>query len=326
MFRIDRNLTADDLDKALRRDVAEGLTAVPKRLPPKWFYDERGSALFEDITGLPEYYPTRAERAILEERSDEIARAAGTGALIELGSGSGVKTRLLLDAMRRHGTLARFVPVDVSGDFLAASARKVADDYPGLDVHAVVGDFEHHLGLLPVREDAGPRTLAVLGSTIGNQEPGPRAAFLGDIRSVLRPGDTFLLGADLVKDPGRLVAAYDDERGVTAEFDRNVLNVINRELGADFDTAEFEHVARWNEKEEWIEMRLRSRVDQRVRVDALDLEVGFDAGEEMRTEISAKFRREGLERELAAAGFDPAHWWTDPDGDFSLSLSTARAS
>ncbi|CAL9415952.1 Histidine N-alpha-methyltransferase [Nocardiopsis dassonvillei] len=324
MFRIDRNLTADDLDKALRRDVAEGLSSVPKQLPPKWFYDERGSALFEDITELPEYYPTRAERAILEERSDEIADAADAEALVELGSGSGVKTRLLLDAMRRHGTLVRFVPVDVSGDFLAASARRVSDDYPGLDVHAVVGDFEHHLGLLPVREDGGRQTIAVLGSTIGNQEPAPREVFLRDIRAVLRPGDTFLLGADLVKDPERLVAAYDDAQGVTAEFDRNVLNVINRELGADFDPSEFEHVARWNAEEEWIEMRLRSRVDQHVHVAALDLDVDFAAGEELRTEISAKFRREGLERELDAAGFEPTHWWTDPDGDFSLSLSTAR--
>lgn len=324
MFRIDRNLTADDLDKALRKDVAEGLSSVPKQLPPKWFYDERGSALFEDITELPEYYPTRAERAILEERSDEIADAADAEALIELGSGSGVKTRLLLDAMRRHGTLARFVPVDVSGEFLAASARRVADDYPALDVHAVVGDFEHHLGLLPVREDGGRQTVAVLGSTIGNQEPAPRAEFLRDIRAVLRPGDTFLLGADLVKDPDRLVAAYDDEQGVTAEFDRNVLSVINRELGADFDPTEYEHVARWNEKEEWIEMRLRSRVDQHVRVAALDLDVDFAAGEELRTEISAKFRREGLERELEEAGFELTHWWTDPDGDFSLSLSAAK--
>ncbi|MFL1426623.1 MULTISPECIES: L-histidine N(alpha)-methyltransferase [unclassified Nocardiopsis] len=324
MFRIDRNLTADDLDKALRKDVAEGLSSVPKQLPPKWFYDERGSALFEDITELPEYYPTRAERAILEERSDEIADAADAEALIELGSGSGVKTRLLLNAMRRHGTLARFVPVDVSGEFLAASARRVADDYPDLDVHAVVGDFEHHLGLLPVREDGGRQTVAVLGSTIGNQEPAPRAGFLRDIRAVLRPGDTFLLGADLVKDPGRLVAAYDDDQGVTAEFDRNVLSVINRELGADFDPTEYEHVARWNEKEEWIEMRLRSRVDQHVRVAALDLDVDFAAGEEMRTEISAKFRKEGLERELEEAGFELTHWWTDPDGDFSLSLSAAK--
>lgn len=324
MFRIDRNLTADDLDKALRTDVAEGLTARPKQLPPKWFYDERGSSLFEEITALPEYYPTRAERAILELRADEIADAAGAEALIELGSGSGVKTRLLLDAMRRQGRLTRFVPVDVSGDFLAFSARRVADDHPGLDVHAVVGDFEEHLGLLPVGGEGGRQLLAVLGSTIGNQEPGPRAAFLRDVRGVLNPGDSLLLGADLVKDPARLVAAYDDAHGVTAAFNRNVLAVINHRLGADFDPGAFDHVARWNAEREWIEMRLRSRADQRVRVADLDLEVEFAPGEEMRTEVSAKFRREGLTAELEAAGFALTHWWTDPAGDFALTLAAVR--
>ncbi|KOX24144.1 L-histidine N(alpha)-methyltransferase [Nocardiopsis sp. NRRL B-16309] len=324
MFRIDRNLTADDLDKALRSDVAAGLTARPKQLPPKWFYDERGSALFEEITALPEYYPTRAERAILELRADEIADAADAEALIELGSGSGIKTRLLLDAMRHHGRLTRFVPVDVSGDFLAASAAQLADDYPRVDVHAVVGDFEEHLGLLPVSENGGRQLLAVLGSTIGNQEPGPRAAFLRDIRAALATGDSLLLGADLVKDPDRLVAAYDDAQGVTAAFNRNVLNVINQRLGADFDPAAFDHVARWDAGREWIEMRLRARSDQHVRVADLDLDVDFAAGEEMRTEISAKFRREGLSAELGAAGFELSHWWTDPAGDFALTLATAR--
>ncbi|WP_017587565.1 L-histidine N(alpha)-methyltransferase [Nocardiopsis ganjiahuensis] len=323
MFRIDRNLTAGDLDKALRADVAEGLTARPKQLPPKWFYDERGSGLFEDITRLPEYYPTRAERSILELRADEIAEAAGAAALIELGSGAGVKTRLLLDAMRRQGDLARFVPVDVSGEFLDSSARPVADDYPGLDVHAVVGDFEHHLGLLPVSE-SGCQLLAVLGSTIGNQEPGPRAAFLRDIHGVLHPGDSLLLGADLVKDPDRLVAAYDDAQGVTAAFNRNVLSVINQQLGGDFDPTAFQHLAVWNAECEWIEMRLRARSAQHVRVADLDLEVDFAEGEEMRTEISAKFRREGLAAELDTAGFDLTHWWTDDAGDFALTLATAR--
>ncbi|MBR8740654.1 L-histidine N(alpha)-methyltransferase [Nocardiopsis sp. MG754419] len=324
MFRIDRNLTADELHKSLRADVAEGLTARPKRLPPKWFYDEHGSSLFEEITGLPEYYPTRTERAILEERSDEIARAADAVALIELGSGSGVKTRLLLDALGRHGTLKRFVPVDVSGDFLAASARRVADDHPGLDVHAVVGDFEHHLGLLPVNEHDGREMLAVLGSTIGNQAPAARGVFLRAVHAALDPGDTLLLGADLVKDPERLVAAYDDAQGVTAAFDRNVLTVINQRLGGDFDPGAFDHVAVWDPEREWIEMRLRARSHQRVRVADLDLEVDFAAGEEMRTEISAKFRRDGLTAELDAAGFTLTHWWTDPAGDFALSLSTVR--
>lgn len=323
MFRIDRHLTTDDLDKALRSDVAEGLTAVPKRLPPKWFYDERGSALFEDITALPEYYPTRAERAILERHSQEIAEAADAVALVELGSGSGVKTRLLLDAMLGHGRLKRFVPVDVSGAFLASSAQRVAQDYPGLDVHAVVGDFEHHLGLLPVNEHEGPQMLAVLGSTIGNQEPDERAGFLRDVHATLDFGDSFLLGVDLVKDPARLVAAYDDAQGVTAEFNRNVLSVINHRLGGDFDPEGFDHVSRWDAEQEWIEMRLRSRTHQHVRVADLDLEVEFFPGEDMRTEISAKFRREGLTKELDTAGFTLTHWWTDPAGDFALCLSTA---
>ncbi|GAB3747124.1 L-histidine N(alpha)-methyltransferase [Nocardiopsis nanhaiensis] len=324
MFRIDRILTADDLDKALRADIAEGLTSNPKELPPKWFYDERGSQLFEDITGLPEYYPTRAERAILERHSAEIAAAADAVALIELGSGAGVKTRLLLDAMRGHGRLRRFVPVDVSGDFLDSSARPVADDYPGLDVHAVVGDFEHHLGLLPVSEHDGRQLLAVLGSTIGNQAPGPRAAFLRDIRAVLFPGDSLLLGADLVKDPERLVNAYDDAQGVTAAFNRNVLSVINNGLGGDFDPDAFDHLSRWNAEDEWIEMRLRARSAQHVRVADLGLEVDFAEGEEMRTEISAKFRREGLSAELDSAGFTTTRWWTDPAGDFALTLAEAR--
>lgn len=324
MLRIDRNLTAHDLDKTLRRDVAEGLTSRPKQLPPKWFYDAHGSALFEEITRLPEYYPTRAEREILARHVDEIAVAADASALIELGSGSGLKTRLLLDALSRHRGLTRFVPVDVSGDFLAESAAALAESYPRTDVHAVVGDFEEHLGFLPVSESGGRQLLAVLGSTIGNQVPDRRAVFLREVHGVLDTGDRLLLGADLVKDPDRLVAAYDDAQGITAAFDRNVLTVINRELGADFDTDAFDHVARWNAEQEWIEMRLRSRRDQTVRVADLDLAVDFAEGEEMLTEISAKFRREGLSEELGTAGFTPEHWWTDPEGDFTLVLATVR--
>lgn len=324
MFRLDRNLTADDLDKALRRDVAQGLAHRPRELPPKWFYDAHGSALFEDITRLPEYYPTRAERTILERYADAIADAADAETLIELGSGSGVKTRLLLDAMRRHGSLAGFVPVDVSGDFLTASAHRLSADYPGLDVHAVVGDFEEHLGLLPVSENGGRRLLAVLGSTIGNQEPERRAAFLRDLRAVLDAGDSLLIGADLVKDSARLLAAYDDAQGTTAAFNRNVLTVINRELRADFDPQAFDHVAHWDAEQEWIEMRLRARSAQRVRVLDLDLDIEFAEGEEVRTEISAKFRRSGLYAELDTAGFTLGHWWTDPEGDFALALASVR--
>ncbi|MFW5419661.1 L-histidine N(alpha)-methyltransferase [Nocardiopsis sp. CNT-189] len=318
MLRTDRHLTDDDLAKALRHDVAEGLTATPKELPPKWFYDERGSVLFEEITRLPEYYPTRAERAILRARAADIARATGADTLVELGAGSGEKTRLLLDALHEANGLAGFVPVDVSGDFLEEAAARIAAEHPGADVHAVVADFERHLDLLPA---GGRRVVAMLGSTIGNQPPERRAGFLAGLRGVLGGGESLLLGADLVKDPARLVAAYDDARGVTAEFNRNVLRVIGRELEADFDPALFEHVALWDPEREWIEMRLRSRTAQRVRVKALDLEVDFAEGEEMRTEISAKFREEGLRSELARAGLALTHWWTDPDGDFALLLA-----
>ncbi|WP_017594548.1 L-histidine N(alpha)-methyltransferase [Nocardiopsis potens] len=318
MLRTDRHLTDDDLAKALRHDVAEGLTASPKELPPKWFYDERGSVLFEEITRLPEYYPTRAERAILRARAADIARATGADTMVELGAGSGEKTRLLLDALHEANGLAGFVPVDVSGDFLEEAAARIAAEYPGADVHAVVADFERHLDLLPA---GGRRVVAMLGSTIGNQPPDRRVGFLAGLRGVLGDGESLLLGADLVKDPARLVAAYDDARGVTAEFNRNVLRVIGRELEADFDPARFEHVALWDPEQEWIEMRLRSRTAQRVRVKALDLEVDFAEGEEMRTEISAKFREEGLRTELARAGLALTHWWTDPDGDFALLLA-----
>jgi L-histidine N-alpha-methyltransferase len=320
MLRIDIHLTDDDLAKALRRDVAEGLTAHPKALPPKWFYDERGSGLFERITRLPEYYPTRAERAILDRHAPDIARATGADTLVELGAGSGEKTRLLLDALRAAGTLRRYVPVDVSGDFLAGAAAGIADAYPGLAVHAVVADFERHLHLLPA---GGRRTVAVLGSTIGNLTPRERAGFLRDVHGTLAGGDTLLLGVDLVKDPRRLVAAYDDAAGVTAEFNRNVLRVVARELDAVVDPDAFDHVALWDPAAEWIEMRLRSRRAARVRVGALGLTADFAAGEELRTEISAKFRREGIAAELRAAGFTPAEGWTDPAGDFAVLVAAA---
>ncbi|HEY7486944.1 MAG TPA: L-histidine N(alpha)-methyltransferase [Streptosporangiaceae bacterium] len=309
-------LTPDDLDKALRQDVTEGLTAVPKTLPPKWFYDERGSTLFEDITRLPEYYPTRRERAILAARAAEIAAATGAEALVELGAGSGEKTRLLLDALTP--TLHTYVPVDVSGDFLAAASAQIAADFPELAVRGVVADYERHLHLLPT---GGRRLIAFLGGTIGNMAPETRIGFLGAVRASMGDDDALLLGADLVKDEGRLVAAYDDAQGVTAEFNRNVLHVINRELGADFVPEAYEHLALWDPAEEWIEMRLRATGAQTVTVGQLDLTVEFAAGEELRTEISAKFRPDRLEAELAAAGLALDGWWTDPAGDFSLSLA-----
>jgi L-histidine N-alpha-methyltransferase len=313
---VDRYLTADDLAKTLRRDVHDGLTATPKSLPPKWFYDERGSALFEEITRLEEYYPTRREREILTARAPAIAAATGAETLLELGAGSGEKTRLLLAAL--DGTLRSYVPVDVSGDFLAEAAGQIAADHPGLAVRPVVADYEQHLHLLP---GGRRRLIAFLGGTIGNMPPGARVGFLGGLRAGMADGDALLLGADLVKDERRLVRAYDDAAGVTAEFNRNVLHVVNRELDADFDPAAFEHVALWDAEREWIEMRLRSARDQDVRIGGLDLAVSFAAGEEMRTEISAKFRRERLEDELRAAGLALAEFWTDPAGDFSLSLA-----
>ena len=320
MVRIDRYLTPADLAASLREDVRAGLTASPKVLPPKYFYDGRGSALFEDITRLPDYYPTRAERSILAARADDVADLTKARTLVELGSGSSEKTHLLLRALRGVGSLETYVPVDVSVDAVEGALPDLVEAYPGLLVHGVVADFERHLHRLPTD---GPRLVAFLGGTIGNFEPAQRARFLSAVGATLRPGDAFLLGTDLVKDPARLVRAYDDPTGVTAAFDLNVLHVVNRELGADFDVTAFDHVAVWDPASEWIEMRLRSRVTQTVRVPGLDLVVDFAAGEELRTEISAKFRRPGVEAELEAAGLRPTRWWTDDDGDFALSLALA---
>ena len=319
MTTMEHLLPPDYRARTLRADALAGLTAAPRSLPPKWFYDAQGSALFEKITGLPEYYPTRAERSILRATAPEIAELSGAAVLVELGSGSSEKTRLLLSALRAGGTLRGYVPVDVSESALALAAGALSAEYPGLAIHAVVSDFEASLGL-PADGD-GPRLVAFLGSTIGNMVPAERAAFLARVRSRLRPGDAFLLGTDLVKDPAVLVAAYDDSAGVTAAFNKNVLAVLNAELGADFDLDAFEHVARWDSDNEWIEMRLRSVPAQQARVRDLGLVVRFAAGEEMRTEVSAKFRRAGVEAELAAAGLATRAWWTDAQGQFGLSLS-----
>ncbi|MGC0211683.1 L-histidine N(alpha)-methyltransferase [Streptomyces levis] len=317
-FRLTRTLPQDAASAALRADVLTGLTSTPKWLPPKWFYDERGSELFEEITALPEYYPTRAEREILVARAGEIAEATGARTLVELGSGSSEKTRFLLDALTG---LRGYVPVDVSQSALTGAGRALAAERPGLDVHALIADFTAGLTL---PDTPGPRLVAFLGGTIGNLLPDERAVFLTAVRSLLSPGDTLLLGTDLVKDEQDLVRAYDDTAGVTAAFNKNVLSVVNRELDADFAPAAFEHVALWNAEREWIEMRLRSRTAQTVKIRALDLAVGFAAGEELRTEISAKFRQEGIRAELAAGGLDLTHWWTDEGTRFALSLSVVR--
>ncbi|MER6529294.1 L-histidine N(alpha)-methyltransferase [Streptomyces sp. NPDC001508] len=317
-LHITRTLPEDATDAALRADVRRGLTATPKTLPPKWFYDARGSELFEQITELPEYYPTRAEREILLARADEIAAATRARTLVELGSGSSDKTRHLIDALT---ALRVYVPVDVSESALVGAGRALIEERPGLTVHALIADFTAGLAL---PRTPGPRLLAFLGGTIGNLLPAERAVFLASVRRLLSPGDALLLGTDLVKDERTLVRAYDDAAGVTAAFDKNVLAVVNRELGADFDPDAFDHVALWDAENEWIEMRLRARTAQTVKVPALDLAVDFTAGEELRTEVSAKFREAGVTAELAAAGLGLTHWWTDTEGRFALSLSMAR--
>lgn len=310
--------TASDLAQTLRRDVLHGLAQSPKTLPPKWFYDAKGSDLFDQITKLPEYYPTRTEASILRDRAADIAAASGADTLVELGSGTSEKTRLLLDAMRDSGALKRFIPFDVDPSVLRDAAGALHAEYPDIEIEVVCGDFEQDLGTVP---KVGRRMVVFLGSTIGNLTPKPRAKFLAALADSMQPGDSLLLGTDLVKDVGRLVRAYDDSAGVTAAFNRNVLTVVNRELAADFDLDAFDHVARWNPEQERIEMWLRSTADQRVRIAQLDLTVDFAAGEEMLTEVSCKFRPEGVAAELAAAGLRRTHWWTDSAGDFGLSLA-----
>src|SRR6478736_2840319 len=317
---VDTYLTADDAAEALRADAELGLTSTPKWLPPKWFYDARGSELFEDITRLPEYYPTRAEREILGARGAGIAAHTGAQTLVELGSGSSEKTRLLLDALRDNGSLRTFVPLDVSGTALREAVEAIDADYPGLTIHGVVGDFTQHLSRLPGEQ---PRLVAFLGGTIGNLLPAERAGFLHSVRDVLQPGEWLLLGTDLVKDEGTLVAAYDDAAGVTAEFNRNVLRVLNRELGADFDVEAFSHRAVWDADHEWVEMRLVATREMHVVVPEIGVSVDFARGEEMRTEISAKFRRDGVEAELEAAGFADQTCWTDCNDRFALVLAEA---
>jgi L-histidine N-alpha-methyltransferase len=317
---LDVYLHDTDRIEALRADARTGLTAAPKWLPPKYFYDARGSELFEEITRLPEYYPTRAEREILTERATAIARVTGAKTLVELGSGSSEKTRLLLDALREHGTLGFFAPLDVSGAALHDAVGGLRTDYPDLHVRGIVADFVNHLELLP---ESGNRLVAFLGGTIGNFTPAERAPFLAELRAQLEAGEWFLLGADLVKDPAVLVPAYDDAAGVTAEFNRNVLRVLNRELDADFDAEAFSHVALWDPAQEWIEMRLRASRAMTVHLKALDLTIGFTQGEDLRTEVSAKFRHDGLAAELATAGFTLRHWWTDRAGRFGVALATA---
>jgi L-histidine N-alpha-methyltransferase len=321
IIQIDSHLDGSE-ERSLAEDVLDGLTRPFKELPPKHFYDARGAELFDQICELPEYYPTRAERAILERSAEELARLTGAVELVELGSGTAAKTRVLLDALYAAGTLDRYVPVDVTERMVRDCAEELTREYPGLRVHGVIGDFERHLDRVPPA--TGPRVVAFLGGTIGNFPPGSRRRFLREIARLLGPEDYLLMGTDLVKDPDVLEAAYDDAQGVTAEFNRNVLRVLNRELHADFDPDDFEHVALFDRENEWIEMRLRARREHTTLVRNIDLSVHFDAGEELRTEISAKFTPVRLERDLSAAGLRLVRWLTDPEQLFALTLSRLR--
>ena len=298
--------------------VREGLSSPFKELPPKYFYDERGSELFERITEQPEYYPTRCEREILDARAAEIVAAARPRTLIELGSGAATKSRVLLDAMRDAARLERFVPVDIAEGITRRVASELVDEYPGLAVEGIVCDYETHLERIPRPEGA---LIAFLGGTIGNFRPGPRRSFLARIATLMYPEDRFLLGADLVKERARLEAAYNDAAGVTSEFNKNVLNVLNRELDADFDPDAFEHVAFWDPDNEWIDIRLRALTEQFVDLRSLDMRTHFSRNEEMRTEISTKFTRERIEASYADAGLELIEWWTDREGLYALGLA-----
>lgn len=311
--------SVDSRSAAMARDVAAGFAVRPRTLPPKWLYDARGSELFDQITRLDEYYPTEAERSILLDRAPEIVEVAGADTLVELGSGSSDKTTALLDAMRASDRgLHRYVGFDVSADALAGAARVLGERYPEAIIDTCLGDFDHDLD--EIRHD-GRQLVAFLGGTIGNYEPAPRAAFLAQVASILEEGDHFLLGTDLVKDVDRLVAAYDDGDGVTAAFNKNVLRILNRDLDADFDLARWRHRATWNRDEEWIEMHLVSTVDQTVTIDALGLTADFATGEHIRSEVSAKFRPDGIDAELAAAGLVTVERWFDDAGDYAVTLS-----
>src|ERR1700733_6401248 len=299
-YTIDVHLSPADVQKQMRGDAVDGLQGVEKSLPPVWFYDERGSRLFEEITTLPEYYPTRAERALLEQHAPEIAELSKADTLVELGAGACDKTRVLLDALQDTGLLSRYVPFDVSDEFLRNAATALSHEYDTLDIHLVIGDFHHHLAEIPTE---GRRMVAFLGGTIGNLDPAQRARFLFDLNCIMSSDDSLLLGTDLVKDRARLVAAYDDSSGVTADFNRNVLRALNDQLGGDFDPDRFRHVALWNEDEQWVEMRLRAEEPSDVSLAGAGITVRFEQGEDLLTEISAKFTPERVERELSEAGF-----------------------
>ncbi|MBF4163476.1 L-histidine N(alpha)-methyltransferase [Nocardioides acrostichi] len=321
-------LDPDWASGSLVDDVRRGLTRTPKRLPPKWLYDDEGSRLFDAITRLPEYYPTETERSIIVEHADDIVAACDACTVVELGSGTSDKTRMLLDAFAGAGRLQRFVPVDVSEATLRDAADMLSRRYPGLDVQAVVGDFTLHLGQLPPAADDGRRMVAFLGSTIGNLYVEERRAFLGALADSLDDGEWLLLGTDLVKSVDRLVAAYHDSQGLTRAFVRNSLVVLSRELGADFDLDAFSYTPLWDAHMERMDLRLRAEMPQRVRIPGAGIEVELGLGEEIHVEISTKFRIAQLAAELDEAGFEVVRTFTDAadpaDGDFALTLARRR--
>jgi L-histidine N-alpha-methyltransferase len=300
-------------------DVRSGLGSDPKAIPPKYFYDARGSELFEQITALPEYYPTRVEQSILDTAGAEIIGEVQPAEIVELGPGSARKTDALLQPMVEMGFGRRYVPVDVSESSVEQCVLRLAAQYEGLEIHGLVGDFELHLDRIPAA--AGRRLFAFLGGTIGNFDEPDRGRLLRALETQMGPDDRLLVGTDLVKDRSLLEAAYNDAAGVTAEFNRNLVRVINANLRADLDPDAFEHVAFYNEPEQRIEMWLRAREEMSARIDALEMDVGFERGDQFRTEISCKFTRETLEREYRAVGLEPLAWYTDPDDLFALSLT-----
>jgi L-histidine N-alpha-methyltransferase len=304
-YSIDVHLSPEDARSQMLADALKGLQGEEKSIPPVWFYDERGSRLFEEITQLPEYYPTRAERALLEKYAPSIAEMSKAD-------------RVLLTALQETGLLSRYVPFDVSDEFLRGAAATLAEEFDSLDIHVVIGDFHHHLAEIPTE---GRRLIAFLGGTIGNLNPTQRARFLFDLNCTMSSDDSVLIGTDLVKDSNRLVAAYDDSAGVTADFNRNVLHVLNEQLGGDFDPGRFRHVALWNEDEQWIEMRLRAEEANEVSLTEAGITVQFDQDEDLLTEISAKFTPERVERELSDAGFVVEGMWGAEDGEFLLTLA-----
>ena len=320
-LQLDRYLPPDLLKNALRADAREGLTGAPKRIPSKWLFDSKGSELWGKITQLPEYYPFRAERDILQTVADEIAATTQASSVIELGSGFADKIIILLHALRRAGTIRTYTSIDISELSLMAAGSRLIAEYPDLSVRAVLADFETQAEVIAKYDYPSPRLVLFLGGTIGQFTPAQRAEFLRKLHSVFRQDDMLLLGVDLVKDPAELMLAYDDPAGVSTAFNKNLLAVLNAQVGADFDLDTFDYIVTWDDEAERLAMWEESRIDQAVRLSEIDLSVKLAAGERIWTAISTKFRRDGIEAELDHAGFSPQRWWTDPDGRYALSLS-----